>query len=79
MLLVALRFFKQNGALRGKPVQYREKLNKFVNGEDPYNIPRERWSDDNTNFPPLTYADIFNYLVCETSFYTNQQFKVNEK
>ena len=42
-------------------------------GVDPANIPCDQFSPE--CLPPIKQSDLFSYLVLQTSFYTNDQFK----
>ena len=44
-----------------------------VVGVDPVAIPSEQFSSE--CLPPIEVSDLLSYLVLETSYYTNQQFK----
>ena len=44
-----------------------------VVGVDPANIPSDQFSPE--CLPPIEQSDLFSYLVLQTSFYTNDQFK----
>jgi len=49
-------------------------LKKFsVVGVDPAAIPSEQFSSE--CLPPVEVSDLLSYLVLETSYYTNKQFK----
>ncbi|XP_039465200.1 uncharacterized protein LOC120438827 [Oreochromis aureus] len=52
--------------------QYLKKLECIAN-LDPYEI--RQWSKDPDDLPPLSYPDIFTYLVCGVSAYTANQFR----
>ena len=56
--------------------RYAEKLKTYLNGEDFDKIDLDKWMKDSSMFPTITYPDIFNYLVLETSNYTHEEFKV---
>ncbi|GFO28215.1 hydroxyacylglutathione hydrolase-like protein-like [Plakobranchus ocellatus] len=45
-------------------------------GVDPYKIKSEEWIKEVEEYPLIAYGDIFNYLVLETSAYTQESFKV---
>ena len=55
--------------------RYADKI-KYIK-MDPYNIPPSKWSKEESLFPEITYPDIFDYMVCTTSFYTSENFKVS--
>ena len=42
---------------------------------DPYVIPPNQFVDGDDTLPPLTYADLFVYLVITRSAYTHKQLK----
>ena len=50
-----------------------------IGGFDPYNHlkgPEAKcWVVDTTMLPPLSFPDVYNYLVCSRSAYTMDQFK----
>ena len=50
---------------------YLQKIEKI--GVDPVNIPDEE--RDPECLPPKEQSDLFSFLVLETSYYTNDQFK----
>ena len=54
--------------------RYAEKLS-YIDGQDPYSIPKESLSDDPTILPSVTYPDIVNYLVFNSSAYTKEDLK----
>ena len=47
--------------------------NISVVGVDPAAIPSEQFSSE--CLPPIEVSDLISYLVLETSYYTNKQFK----
>ena len=51
--------------------RYTQKIS--VIGVDPASIPAEQFSPE--CLPPVEVSDLLSYLVLETSFYTNKQFK----
>ena len=51
--------------------KYSQKIS--VIGVDPATIPAEQFSPE--CLPPVEVSDLLSYLVLETSFYTNKQFK----
>ena len=51
--------------------RYSEKIAKI--GIDPVIIPEEELDPD--CLPPIEQSDLFSFLVLETSYYTNEQFK----
>ena len=51
--------------------RYSQKIS--VIGVDPASIPAEQFSPE--CLPPVEVSDLLSYLVLETSFYTNKQFK----
>ena len=58
---------KQHGLYREKLLpdarnRYHEKIN-LIGNVDPYEIPKQ-WIRDPDALPPVTFADIFTYLVC---------------
>jgi hypothetical protein len=55
--------------------RYELKL-QSVDGIDPYK--NDVWSDDVGLLPPVAQADIYEYLVHRTSYYTMQSFKANK-
>ncbi|CAN7978347.1 unnamed protein product [Ixodes persulcatus] len=61
--------------------RYREKLS-FRGQElpDPLDgdLVRFSFSSDSRNFPPITAADVFMYLVEGVCFYTKEQFKIHK-
>ena len=52
--------------------RYFGKVTGTIN-EDPYLIPYESLLHD--DWPELTFADMFNYLVCGISAYTSNELK----
>ena len=52
-------------------LRYLQKIS--VVGVDPANIPCEQVTPE--CLPPIEQSDLFSYLVLQTSFYTNDQFK----
>ena len=52
--------------------RYLEKL-KDVNGEDPYEFPRNEWTDDVDSWPNVTYIHVGMYLLFSKSPYTEDQ------
>ncbi|CAI5642564.1 unnamed protein product [Oreochromis niloticus] len=52
--------------------RYFEKI-ACIGNVDPYEI--RKWSGNPDDLPPLSYPDIFAYLVCGVSAYTANQFK----
>ncbi|MEQ2211145.1 hypothetical protein XENOCAPTIV_028944, partial [Xenoophorus captivus] len=68
---------KQSGLYRDKLLpdakrRYLEKIAKIGN-VDPFEL--RNWSRDPEHLPPLTFPDIFAYLVCGVSVYTATNFK----
>ena len=51
--------------------RYVDKISEI--GIDPLLIPKEKF--DPECLPPVEASDLLSYLVLETSFYTNKQFK----
>ena len=51
-------------------MRYLKKIS--VVGVDPAAIPSGQFSSE---WPPIEVSDLLSYLVLETSYYTNQQFK----
>ena len=51
--------------------RYLQKIEKI--GVDPVNIPDEEL--DPECLPPIEQSDLFSFLVLETNYYTNDQFK----
>ena len=54
--------------------RYLEKLS-VIGKQDPYTIPSSRYSADPDLLPPVTYPDIYNYLVNGPSPYTSDDLK----
>ena len=52
-------------------LRYLQKIS--VVGVDPVNIPCDQFGPE--CLPPIEQSDLFSYLVLQTSFYTNDQFK----
>ena len=52
-------------------MRYLKKIS--VVGVDPATIPSEQFSSE--CLPPIEVSDLLSYLVLETSYYTNKQFK----
>ncbi|XP_044169839.1 uncharacterized protein LOC114950648 [Acropora millepora] len=52
--------------------RYLEKL-KDVNGEDPYEVLRNEWTDDVDSWPNVTYIHVGMYLLFSKSPYTEDQ------
>ena len=42
----------------------------MINGGDPHSIPKESFTFDPECLPSITYPDIYNYLILNTSTYT---------
>ena len=51
--------------------RYKIKINQI--GYDPYDIPAQFFTSDHDRIPILTYYDLMNYLIYETSAYTGDQ------
>ncbi|XP_048258168.1 uncharacterized protein LOC125383619 [Haliotis rufescens] len=47
-------------------IRYHEKTG-VIDKEDPYRIPKSKWSDDHKHLPATNYIDIVNYLVFSPS------------
>ncbi|XP_071081072.1 uncharacterized protein [Haliotis cracherodii] len=47
-------------------IRYHEKTG-VIDKEDPYRIPKSKWSDDHKHLPATNYNDIVNYLVFSPS------------
>ena len=54
--------------------RYIEKLS-VIDKLDPYTIPSSKYSADPDLLPPVTYPDIYNYLVNDPSPYTSDDLK----
>jgi len=57
--------------------RYLDKI-EVLGPRDPYFLMKDSsivWTTDSEILPPITYPDIFNYLVLTKSFYTLEQFK----
>jgi len=57
--------------------RYLDKI-EVLGPRDPYLLMKDSsiiWTTDSDILPPITYPDIFNYLVLTKSFYTLEQFK----
>ena len=54
--------------------RYKEKI-VACNGIDPYTIKKCELSFNITDYPTVSYPDIANYLVLQTSFCTTKQMK----
>ncbi|KAK7901165.1 hypothetical protein WMY93_017934 [Mugilogobius chulae] len=54
--------------------RYTNKL-KVVSNKDPYTLAANDWSTDVDLLPAVTYPDIVNYLVHDTSAYTLESLK----
>ena len=54
--------------------RYLEKIAKV--GVDPVTIPDEQFNSE--CLPPIEATDLLSYLVLETSFYTKQQFDIQD-
>ena len=54
--------------------RYFQKVAKYA-GRDPYLLKKTEFSKDLKDLPAIEAVDITNYLVLQTSFYTNQQMK----
>ena len=52
-------------------MRYLKKI--YLVGVDPAAIPSEQFSSE--CLPPIEVSDLLSYLVLETSYYTNKQFK----
>ena len=52
--------------------RYAAKLND-INGQDPYEIPRNEWLDDFDSWPNVTYIHVGMYLLFSASPYTKDQ------
>ncbi|XP_028332727.1 lysine-specific demethylase 4A-like [Gouania willdenowi] len=47
--------------LQAERSRYKEKLG-LISGNDPYNVPDDKWNEDVSYFQGVTYPDIVNYL-----------------
>ncbi|XP_052454751.1 uncharacterized protein LOC128015093 [Carassius gibelio] len=54
--------------------RYLEKM-AMIGNLDPYEVPSRECTRDPDDLPPLTFPDIFVYLVCGVSAYTEAQFR----
>ena len=54
--------------------RYREKL-ALIDGDDPYAIPREEWTDNVDFWPAITYMHIGLYLLFTPSPYTREDLQ----
>ena len=54
--------------------RYESKL-ELIGGKDPYKFSDTEWNLDPAHFPDVTYPDIVNYLVFQTSAYTLEELK----
>ena len=54
--------------------RYLEKL-AYINGEDPYVIPREEWMDNVDCWPAVTYIHVGLYLLFTPSPYTKENLQ----
>ena len=55
--------------------RYVDKL-KLIDGTDPYKVLNSKeWNSNPDCLPSITYPDIANYLVFQTSAYTLEEFK----
>ncbi|KAK7899651.1 hypothetical protein WMY93_020504 [Mugilogobius chulae] len=79
-VLTACRWQGMSAEVQGLRLQpeaklrYLKKIEKIGN-VDPYDN-KETWSRENPeDLPPLTFPDIFSYLVCGVSAYTANQFR----
>lgn len=52
--------------------RYLAKLS-YVNGQDPYEIPRSEWIDDVDKWPSVTYIHVGMYLLFKQSSYTKEE------
>ena len=50
----------------------------IVNDKDPYCLSKDDWSVDASLFPPVTFPDVFMYLIHTKSPYTMQELKSNK-
>lgn len=42
---------------------------------DPYSIPAEQWVVDRSKWPPISWPDIYNYLIQTPSVYTKENLR----
>lgn len=62
-------------AVSHKSSEYVDKL-KYLGLETcPYEIPASEWIDDVSVWPPVTYPDIYNYLIESSGQYTPDSLK----
>lgn len=54
--------------------RYLEKL-AFMDGDDPYAIPRGEWIDDVDSWPAITYIHVGLYLLFTPSPYTKEDLQ----
>ena len=58
--------------------RYESKLTLFNGGfkiPDPYSITESEWSLDMTKWPPVEYADLYNYFINTPGIYTKEALK----
>ena len=58
--------------------QYLSKLKTTSGSEilpDPYVLEDSFWSEDETKWPPMQYADLYNYLISTPSEFTHKSLK----
>ena len=62
MALIPVDFDYQSSLPAESCARYEEKLNA-IGIDSPYQTPADKWSTDPTDWPPLTYWEIFHYLI----------------
>ncbi len=77
--MLKTRLNEQNVLYRDKLIldarkRYLEKMT-LIGNLDPYEVPARQCTRDPDNLPRLTFPDIFVYLVCGVSAYTEAQFR----
>ena len=72
-----LCLFWQNGSERYGharfPIRLFWRSTKDINGQDPYEIPKNEWLHDLDSWPSVTYIHIGMYLLFNASPYTQEQ------
>ncbi|XP_043227776.1 uncharacterized protein LOC122384449 [Amphibalanus amphitrite] len=53
--------------------RYKEKLDIYLGGVDPYEIPVRNWEDNVDLWPSVSYIHVGMYLLCSSSPYTQDQ------
>ena len=83
---MAVKETKKRGLLPGyfEGIQLKETKDRYlaklvdIDGQDPYEIPRNEWIDDVDSWPDVTYIHVGMYLLFSSNPYTQDQL-MNDK